>query len=406
MSYSSLKRKQAIRDLIPEKHIPEPILSDDDDGNTDDISLAESREYIDSDEESESMEMESSKGVTLFMMNHNTNYYNENPETNEKEAYYYLSDESLNQTFAFINDHNESAKENIGIMSQPITYQIHLALFQMKTNEIPIPFLLYLLEKQDEQYLFPTFEYTPAIETDGAGLATDNTDESSIQIQFINACLTHIANLFSKMVTSINESNKKDFYKGFVQTDDRNIYVFFDITTLLEESLPENIRWSSLEEILFYKITNGISISTDLAQLFLKNPELYTIRNQYGNPIPIPHIMYLCRQREDGVFETVLQESEYEEDQSLKPVESMVDHPILGELFCFTYKPIGGYDPRLLRYIGYTENALYLLIEIPSNIDAADFKEIRGLERAVCIYYQEENNQYWGFRNTTDFVQL
>jgi hypothetical protein len=403
MSYSSLKRKQGIRDLIQTPSVtPNRILSDEEDLSENDSD----NDFSDnlSEDEKEEYKEEDTEGTTLYMLNHNTNYSYENPDTHEIEKYYYLSDDVLSQTFEFINDHNDNAKENIGIVSESISYQIHLALFQMKIGDLPVPFLLYLLEKQEEQYQFPTFEYKPAIETNSAGLAAEETDESSLQIQFINECLTHVANLFSKIVTSIHESNKNDFYKGFIQTDRQKIYVFFDVTTLLNDSLKTEI-WSSLEEIILYKNVNGTPVDSNLAELFSKNSEIHTIRNQYGNPIPVPHILYLCKQRKDEIFENVFRESE-ESDLSLKPIDAMIEHPFLGELFSFTYKPIGGYNPELIRFLGYTENALYLLIDIPSNVDAKDFKEIRGLEKAECIYYREGNQVFWGFRNTTNFVQI
>jgi hypothetical protein len=285
-----------------------------------------------------------------------------------------------------------------------------------------------LTKQKDNSLDFPAFEYTPAISNTVNGVALEN-EETDTQIEFMNQCLTHIFTLYPSFAEKINEKNRDELYKGFVSSG-TDIYVFFDLESVFQrkdeepEEIEEpeetkekggnsekeeadeeevDIRWGCLEEIILHKGINGISIHPDLATLFLKNPELYTIRNRFGLSVPIPHILYLCRKREDGSFENLFQEHTKDTDViSLDIIHNTINHPLFRRIYCFTPVPIAGYDPTLLRFVGFVEDSLYLLEPLPFETD----KPIKGLGQAPCMYYKENNHSYWGFRNSVYFTQI
>lgn len=361
---------------------------------------------------------------TVFTMNHHTDYKRMNPITGKKEKYYYLSDHVLKQIFGFIEENNEVVDQSIGLSINQ-TYHIHLGLFHLRMDA-KNPFLLFLLEIQNEIFDFPSFEYKPVFETEVSGKAKESVQDDTLQIDFINECLKKIRERYPSIVETINEENRDQFYKGFVSKD-KDIYVFFDIHSLITEDtsteedvstvedtsteFKENVQseinttsnkaWSSLEEIILYQTLLGKPVQPNLATLFKETPELYTIRNRYGNPIPTPHIMYLC-EKQDTTIRNYIGNSPTPE---LLPLLCTIHTPIFGRLYCFTPKPILGYAAGLQRYIGFVEDAIYILREI--SLDSKEVEEeCKEIEDATCIYFRENEQPIWGFRTSADFTLL
>jgi hypothetical protein len=421
MVYSSKKRKASVEALNPNSN--PPYLKINNSKEKVKYESNDSKEEV-KYESNDSKEEESHhhpppppEKQTVFMVNHETNYHAINPKTGETDDYYYLSDTILEQQFSSI--HVEVSEKEIGLST---TYQIHLALFQLITEETPTPFLLFSLQpskEPDGSLTFPSKEYTPTLS------ASSSPDKDPLDTEFMNLCLSSIADLYPHFP----EVQTKDLYKGFVQ-ENKDIYVFFDISPVFqkpdeeeeeeeEEEEPlqeggaegsegaetketgekeETPIWATLEEIILYKSFQRTTIQSHLADFFLQRPYTYTIQNKYGLAVPTPHRLFCCKSKEN-VLSTVKIE-DFSED-SLNMVDT-IEHPQFGQIYLFTNQPIGGSNPQHLRFVGFVEDALYLM----KPIDEISTPLPKQVETAGTIYYQENGKSYWAFRSDESFVPL
>lgn len=429
----SMSRKAAIASLITEKtteqKVEELVPTGEEEGVPAPPMVEEEKESEES-EESEEPEMTIK---TVYMMEHSTNYEFLDPNTEKRERYYYLDSQQLPQLFDFVKENNavSESTENLSIADPHLSYQIHLGLFRVNHNGMPFPYLTFLLQLEEEELHFPHFEYTPTIPNMVNGISSspeeDESSESPLQTEFMNQCISKISDLYPDSV------EKRPQYLGFVSSkaaDTTHLYVFFDMGPLfLEESTEDQeegdepdqeekgdgdepgkdgesnpLKWACLEEIILYKSLNGTPVKEHLATLFTSHPELYTIRNKYGNPVPTPHRLFLCETSTIGEIANVLfdkENPEVGEKSSLRPISTKREHPIFGPIYQFTHKPVAGYTPELMRYIGFVEDAVYLFKEVSSTEPIST-----PLEDAPCIYFKEGEHIFWAFRSSASFTLL
>jgi len=208
-------------------------------------------------------------------------------------------------------------------------------------------------------------------------------------------CSRYIQNIFEN-----NSNISYEQYKGFIESDDGNIYTFFDITK--NEINNENIERfvpCIIDEIIRSMQINGKQISDNVSLLFNNEKQLCYMINQHEVLIYKPIIVYLCENNHDN--EIVNSVYETENSQSVSLVGDETEHPIVGTGHLFTNSIIDqSIANRVKRFVLFNYNAVHVLHE---PFDINDYELVAD---ESCISFLSNGREYWSTKNINMFTPL
>jgi hypothetical protein len=164
---------------------------------------------------------------------------------------------------------------------------------------VPIEYLSYFMEKTDNRYSFPTFQYKCETVMD------DMNDDESDENAFKSACIDHILTVRSLEQKGLAKHafSRAEFdigYKGFI-TEKNKVIVFFDSDTFETVFTPQessstkeysaNHAWATVDEIINKQSIWNVDIDRNIIRIFKKNPLVWNIKYD-GRDIDYPRQMY------------------------------------------------------------------------------------------------------------------
>ena len=270
----------------------------------------------------------------------------------EYKAYFLETNESgLNYEFTLCDEEPDILKE----------YTICICVYKIM-NTYNLPFLQYVLNKQEDVLKFPEFRFKCAsnIEVD------EDNEYSSKHIFFQNECSKYILNF----ATPLDEDSIEKMYKGFVKSKDfeNTIYVFFDLTSFsINNTKPVSYFLSTIDEIINKHQSNMLNIDPSVYKIFYQIPDTMTLKNKWGKRIPIPFVLYPCVLTESG-YKNTFHNSDFQED-TISIIDERINNPYFGSIYIFSTKPLY-YDIDqnylLKRYAVFTTNPIYIFKTIQS----------------------------------------
>ena len=343
-----------------------------------------------------------SDSSTSTMTKHSTRKSMEEIKNILLSKYTYIEDDQLSKRFDLCNKSNTKHVHfcvysiNIDCYIEGISkpyYKEEYGDIQYNLNEF-YPFLEFVVQENAESYSFPKIEYEcPEIaNTDKNYIEDDNSQD---QIYFENFCKENILSLFNNSYI-INKIDLKALFKGFIEDDDDNLYVFFDATSVIDY-LKENYILAVIDELVYKKEIYSKPVDSQIVSFFKKNDDLIHIMTKEGKRIPFPFQLYICKDN-DG---------EYENIRTTEPTLKMMDHSFFNMAYYFTSNPIVNNDTKgFRRFACFIFKALYILkdIEIELTEEEKDNYEDKIIE-ASTIYFHENGLQLWALKNILHFAE-
>ena len=139
------------------------------------------------------------------------------------------------------------------------------------------------------------------------------------------------------------ESIDPPTFKGIIPYySEKNVYVILNFTkTEFEES--NTYKWATLDEIENIQQINNVPIDSEIKYFLDENEYMKVIHNEYLRPVPIPKVMYLCKEDENGQIVNV-------EKNSFNKV--LIPRTYIngkGNYFLFSETPIVKNEERVLQ---------------------------------------------------------
>ena len=296
------------------------------------------------------------------------------------DVYFLETNESgLNYEFTICDDEPDILKE----------YTICICGYKIM-NTYNLPFLQYVLNKQEEVLKFPEFRFKCATNI----TVDDDSEYSSKHIYFQNECSKYIL----QFAIPFDEDSIEKMYKGFVKSKDfeNTIYVFFDLTSFsINNTKPETYFLSTIDEIINKHQSNMLTIVPSVYNIFYQIPDTMTIKNKWGKRIPIPFVLYPCVLSESGYTNT-FHNSDFQ-DETISIIDERINNPYFGSIYLFSTKPLQNdttQNKLLKRYAVFCTNPIYIFKTIQSNEPKNDgFRLSSVIPMSVSYIKQKYTNE-------------
>jgi len=253
-------------------------------------------------------------------------YYNvENHGKKNKSTVSYANEHILQKTF----NHLEKNKK----------YNVMISIYKVILSQHS-PYIMYLMDQDDSAHFFPP-------------ISIQITDESSdMEDEFMEQIKKHVLEYFSFVITDPNMF--ENIFKGYWQiseTDD--LYFVFDFTHF-EQPMDAKYTWATIFEIMNLQKIRTKPIRPSVFRFFENvfeiegNMDMHHLKYLNEEYVKTPYVLYLC-QYENEKYVNVYKETTEEEKDLIDIVTTRVNHPQIGNYFCFSSNPILFEESRTLK---------------------------------------------------------
>jgi len=221
----------------------------------------------------------------------------------------------------------------------------------------------------------------------------ENITDSSVDDVFLDQC-----NQFFQEVTGSPIDSNTTFYKGFLEKDE-NIFIVFDVSEVENHGLTG--VWTILDEIINKKSVFNITVSTLVTNLFAENKVLVNIKNEDGENLPIPQVLYLCNKNE-GQIENVYYDTDALSER-VPPtmlsslIHQRVEHPTLKNIYLFS-------ETILSQEISPLNIKRYALFIDPTS--RFDLTKGEPVPSQSVVGFSENEVNFWSVKSPKYFVEL
>ncbi len=218
-------------------------------------------------------------------------------------------------------------------------YKMHLCLYKIDMT-LRLPFVKYYFKKENN-YVFPSKQIEMRNMIDSISKGSDNTIDSIFynQIEDLYESITN-----SKLV--------KEKYRGFLENDNNDVFVFIDISEELFD-LADDYEYLIVDEILNIRTVKNIDININIIQLFKDYVFLQRLKTKEGIKVQFPKIGYICNLKQDGGYENILKQDE----ESVLLLYPKIDLEKLKNVYLFSSIPLSVENMHLLfRFACFIEN--------------------------------------------------
>lgn len=249
-------------------------------------------------------------------------------------------------------------------------YKMHLCLYKIDMT-LRLPFVKYFFKKENN-YVFPSKHVEMRNMIDSISRNTDNNIDSIFYNQ--------IEDLYQSVT---NTNLVKEKYRGFLENNNNDIFVFIDISEELFD-LNDEYEYLIIDEILNTKMVKNVDIDINIVELFKKYVFLQRLKTIEGIKVQFPKIGYICKSNTDGGYENILKQNE----ESVLLLYPKVEFEKSNKVFLFSSIPLSVENMNLLfRFACFIEN-------------------FEGEENMDNEIFEENEIQYYMLKNTDLFTVL
>jgi hypothetical protein len=322
-------------------------------------------------------------------------YAFKNLYSEQVSTYHYINDR-LSRTFGTCMDYDAEM------------YKIHFCIFAINDachfKGAKKPFLQFAFEKKPNIFSFPSIDFNcphkqmSRKDDTTKPIANDEDDD----VYFKNECIKKLLDIIE--IDKIDESMMDEIYKGFLEFDENNIFVIFDLTnfplinfkTEKQQNMffltteVEKYEWGIIDEIRKKEIQK-IPIENIVLDFFQKYRYMNEIKTYNKTLLPIPSSLYLCKY-ENGSYKNITENVNTN-------YEKRSEHPYLGFFYFFS-------QTGSKRYAVFSENSVVLdrSFEKMKEMDINEYNSIL-LNKSV-FEYNENNQSIWCVKPDSLFCEL
>ena len=383
------------------------------------------------------------------------------------EEYSFLEDDPLHQLFDYcVSDTNQSVS---ALTVHICLYYInnHCKIINNKGEQISMPFLKYIVQRSETNYIFPQFTYQ----------CIHNSEENDQKIR--NEALTLIMNTFQFIIQIDDENTISEIqkaFKGFVLSSNKTeLFMVYDYGVITKhftkshtqtpniplgvETYPNTppilnrlqYKWAIVDELVFQKKIYHIPILPIISETFIQNPLLWNIKYSQTTDLDFPFSLYSVVTDENGSWineKTPPSQEDFNmKKQSIVKIGEADDAYKYGDdygnMYLFSPKPIYSTEANQIeyyqRYAVFTIGAKYVLdptyhssfiqhmegqtggdpeigsqpiLDTVGEVDTATQQEDKEIENMYVssIYFVEdglfEAQPIWGIRELSRFELL
>ena len=235
-----------------------------------------------------------------------------------------------------------------------------------------LPFVKYFLKKENN-YVFPSKQVEMRNMIDSISRNTDTNIDSIFYSQIEE---------FYQSVT--NTKLVKEKYRGFLENNNDDIFVFIDISEELFD-LNDDYEYLIIDEILNTKMVKNIDIDINIVELFKKYVFLQRLKTVEGIKVQFPKIGYICKSKTDGGYENILKQNE----ESVLLLYPKVEFENSNRFYLFSSVPLSVENMNLLfRFACFIEN-----------FDGQENMDNQILEENEIRYYMLKNTDLFTVLN-------
>ena len=231
---------------------------------------------------------------TKHLENQNNIEYDTN-NTSEELLDAMINNKENNIDFSYID--NETLSNSVEYERDYFKeYKMHLCLYTVDQT-LRLPYIKYYLKKEDT-YVFPSKQ----IEMKGMIDSVSNNTEGKVDSIFYNQIQT-----FYHAITNTNLN--KDKYRGFLENDNNDVFVFIDISDEMFD-MPNEYEYIIIDEILNSKVVRNTNVASYVSELFKTYTFLQTVKTTENIKVQFPKIGFICTKNDEGGYQNILKDNE------------------------------------------------------------------------------------------------
>ena len=262
--------------------------------------------------------------------------------------------------FSYLDENKEDLRTIFDVCDNEVDilkkYTVYVCGYSIEHyNEFP--YVQYLFVQESGNYDLPYFMFQCS-----TNISVDENEEMSPkQVFFQNECLKHMLKFIEPLEENQGESTfSQPQFQGFIQSvvQEDTIYAFINISHFQAKKGV----FGSMDEIVNKHSILNIPISAHVFELFYQYPSLIHLKNQWGNQVELPSLLYRCT-FEDNVYKNVQETNK----DTISIIDDRIEHPILGNSFIFSCEPIDDSTiSSTKRYLCFLSNPLHLMTPVDS----------------------------------------
>lgn len=302
--------------------------------------------------------------------------YDNNSIIDERVIFKYLDNDSLSLDIQHKRDYLKK-------------YNLRLSLYNTDQSK-RLPFIQYYMNLENNKYTFPKKELhmKPFIEIyenrkkilpgifSKKEEENDDTDENAVDIEFLD----QIARFYTEVT---NEEFNETMYKGFLEDENDNIYIFLDIS---ESPFSKYTDMTNIlmDEILNVSSVYDVEIDSEIIEMFRMYKFLHNLKTVEDYNVQFPKLGYICDEGEEGYVNIFK-----DEDDDLLLIPPTIDHEMYDNIYLFSSMPLSVSNvSKIRRYACFIEN------ENDENTELDN------------ISFTENDTQFYGFYELDLFKEI
>lgn len=269
--------------------------------------------------------------------------YDDSTIIDERVIFKYLDNDSLSLDIQHKRDYLKK-------------YNLRLSIYSVDQTK-RLPFIQYYMDLEKDKYTFPKKELDmkPFIEIyenhnrilpgifSKKEEENDDNDEDAVDTEFLD----QIARFYTEVT---NEEFNETMYKGFLEDEKDNIYIFLDIS---ESPFSKYTDMTNIlmDEILNVSSVYDIEIDSEIIEMFKMYKFLHNLKTVEGYDVQFPKLGYICDEGEEGYVNM------FKEEEDLLLIPPTIDHEMYDNIYLFSSMPLSVSNvSKIRRYACFIEN--------------------------------------------------
>ena len=194
--------------------------------------------------------------------------------------------------FSYLDENKEDLRTIFDVCDNEVDilkkYTVYVCGYSIEYyNEFP--YIQYLFVQESGNYDFPYFMFQCS-----SNISVDENEEMPPkQVFFQNECMKHMLKFIEPLEENQGESTfSQPQFQGFIQgvVQEDTIYAFINISHFQ----AKKGGFGTMDEIVNKHSILNIPISAHVFELFYQYPSLIHLKNQWGNQVDLPSLLYRC----------------------------------------------------------------------------------------------------------------